>query len=149
MQLAKVVGNLVSTHKNEKIRGKKILFVQPIDEKLIPFGDELIAIDGVGADTLDCNCQGELIAVVQNGSTDYEYLWNTGASESSINNLCAGYYSVTVVDLVATDTVYASLFLADSCLNIQLAITDSVTAWNCNGAAAAQGERRHAEIPEA
>lgn len=49
MQLAKVVGNLVSTHKNELLKGKKLLLVQAIDEKLIPFGDEMVAVDGVGA----------------------------------------------------------------------------------------------------
>ena len=49
MQLAKVIGNLVSTHKNELVRGKKLLIVQPIDETLTPFGKEMIAVDGVGA----------------------------------------------------------------------------------------------------
>ena len=49
MQLAKVVGNLVSTHKNELLKGKKLLLVQPMDELLVPFGDEMIAVDGVGA----------------------------------------------------------------------------------------------------
>ncbi|MFK5883093.1 MAG: EutN/CcmL family microcompartment protein [Candidatus Izemoplasma sp.] len=49
MQLAKVVGNLVSTHKNKTIKGKKLLLVQPIDEQLVPFGNEMLAVDGVGA----------------------------------------------------------------------------------------------------
>ena len=49
MQLAKVIGNLVSTHKNQTIVGQKLLFVQPIDEKLVPFGNEMLAVDGVGA----------------------------------------------------------------------------------------------------
>ena len=49
MQIAKVVGNLVSTHKNKLLIGKKLLLVQAVDEKLIPFGDELVAVDGVGA----------------------------------------------------------------------------------------------------
>lgn len=49
MQLAKVVGNLVSTHKNELVKGKKLLIVQPLDELLAPFGNEMVAVDGVGA----------------------------------------------------------------------------------------------------
>lgn len=49
MQFAKVVGNLVSTHKNETLKGKKLLLVQPIDEKMVPFGTEMVAVDGVGA----------------------------------------------------------------------------------------------------
>jgi len=46
MQLARVIGTLVSTHKNELLIGKKLLFVQPIDELLVPFGDEILAVDG-------------------------------------------------------------------------------------------------------
>lgn len=49
MQLAKVIGNLVSTHKNPTIVGQKLLFVQPVDENLVPFGNESLAVDGVGA----------------------------------------------------------------------------------------------------
>lgn len=50
MLLAKVVGNLVSTKKNPDVLGKKLLFVQPLDAFLNPFGDEMLAVDGgIGA----------------------------------------------------------------------------------------------------
>jgi microcompartment protein CcmK/EutM len=74
MQLAKVVGNLVSTHKNVDIKGKKILFVQPIDEKLVPFGEEMIAIDGVGAgvgDTVIILGEGGSARMVTNATNPY------------------------------------------------------------------------------
>ncbi len=74
MQLAKVVGNLVSTHKNKLVKGKKILFVQPIDEFLKPFGDEKIAIDGVGAgvgDTVIIIAEGKSARTVTNATSDY------------------------------------------------------------------------------
>lgn len=63
MQLAKVIGNLVSTHKNESITGKKILFVQPLDEKLEPFGNELLALDTIGAGI------GDIVVVINEGKS--------------------------------------------------------------------------------
>ncbi len=63
MQLAKVVGNLVSTHKNEMIKGKKLLFVQPIDEALVPFGEEVLAVDGVGAGI------GDIVIILTEGNS--------------------------------------------------------------------------------
>ena len=49
MYIAKVVANIVSTQKSEKLIGKTILIVQPIDAEGNPFGTELTALDGVGA----------------------------------------------------------------------------------------------------
>ena len=63
MQLAKVIGNLVSTHKNEKLKGQKLLFVQPVDEKLVPFGNEQLAVDGVGAGI------GDIVVVLNEGNS--------------------------------------------------------------------------------
>lgn len=74
MQLAKVVGNLVSTVKNEDVRGKKLLFVQPIDEELKPFGDELLAVDGVGAgigDTVLILNEGGSARMITNATSKY------------------------------------------------------------------------------
>ena len=73
MQLAKVVGNLVSTHKNELLKGKKLLLVQPIDEKLVPFGDEMIAVDGVGAgigDTVLILAEGGSARMITNATSN-------------------------------------------------------------------------------
>ena len=49
MFLAKVVGNVVSTHKNPGFQGMKLLLVQPVtlDEKAQ--GPALLAVDSVGA----------------------------------------------------------------------------------------------------
>ncbi len=63
MQLAKVVGNLVSTHKNETLKGKKLLFVQPVDDFLEPFGNEMLAVDGVGAGI------GDLVIILAEGGS--------------------------------------------------------------------------------
>jgi microcompartment protein CcmK/EutM len=49
MQIARVIGNVVSTQKNKKFEGAKLLLVQPIDPDDKPRGNALLAVDGVGA----------------------------------------------------------------------------------------------------
>ncbi|MBN1772955.1 MAG: EutN/CcmL family microcompartment protein [Deltaproteobacteria bacterium] len=63
MFLAKVVGNVVSTRKAEKLVGVKLLVVEPVDfAKQQPDGKPLVAIDSVGAG------EGEVVLVVQGSS---------------------------------------------------------------------------------
>lgn len=49
MQLARVIGNVVATIKNEALEGRKILIVQNLSEDLEPIGQPLIALDAIGA----------------------------------------------------------------------------------------------------
>lgn len=49
MQLARVIGNVVSTIKNETLEGRKILIVQNLNENLEPKGKPLVALDSIGA----------------------------------------------------------------------------------------------------
>lgn len=49
MLLARVTGTVVSTQKNRKLEGAKLLLVQPLTLEDTPRGPELLAIDGVGA----------------------------------------------------------------------------------------------------
>lgn len=49
MTFARVVGNVVATHKKEDLRGAKLMIVQPVDNFLKDNGDEMVAIDTVGA----------------------------------------------------------------------------------------------------
>ncbi|MDP4161821.1 MAG: EutN/CcmL family microcompartment protein [Bacillota bacterium] len=63
MIIAKVVGSIVSTTKAEKLRGKKLLIVQPLDMKSIEDdGKPLVAIDTVGSG------EGEVVLVVSGSS---------------------------------------------------------------------------------
>ena len=48
MQLARVIGNVVSTVKNESLEGRKIMIVQNLNESLEPFGTPLVALDAIG-----------------------------------------------------------------------------------------------------
>ena len=49
MQLARVVGTVVATHKHPKFEGAKLLLVQPIALEGTPRGNPLLAVDSVGA----------------------------------------------------------------------------------------------------
>ena len=49
MQIARVIGNVVSTVKNESLHGRKFLIVQTLDADLQPKGKPMIALDSVGA----------------------------------------------------------------------------------------------------
>lgn len=49
MQIARVVGTVVSTQKHRKLEAAKLLLVQPLDLDETPRGHALLAIDGVGA----------------------------------------------------------------------------------------------------
>jgi ethanolamine utilization protein EutN len=49
MMIGRVVGNLVSTQKNRKLEGTKLLMVQPLDLSGEPRGATVIAIDSVDA----------------------------------------------------------------------------------------------------
>ena len=49
MQIARVVGTVVSTQKNRKFEGAKLMLVQPLNLDDSPRGAALLAVDGVGA----------------------------------------------------------------------------------------------------
>ncbi|MFN7947210.1 MAG: EutN/CcmL family microcompartment protein [Blastocatellia bacterium] len=49
MQLARVIGNVVSTVKNSALEGRKLLVIQALDSDLRATGKPLVAVDSVGA----------------------------------------------------------------------------------------------------
>ena len=49
MQLARVIGTVVATVKNESLVGRKLLVVQTVNRHLEPTGKPMVAIDAVGA----------------------------------------------------------------------------------------------------
>ncbi len=49
MQIARVIGTVVSTQKHRKFEGSKLLLVQPLTLDDQPRGTALLAIDAVGA----------------------------------------------------------------------------------------------------
>lgn len=64
MYLANVVGNVVSTHKNDRLKGKRLLLVRRLGLDQEPDGSmEVIALDVVDAGV------GDKVLVVQEGSS--------------------------------------------------------------------------------
>ncbi len=49
MHLARVIGTVVCTVKNDGLEGRKLLVIQPIDGKLRDQGRPMVAIDSVGS----------------------------------------------------------------------------------------------------
>ena len=49
MQLARVIGDVVTTRKDENLVGIKLLIVQPLTPDHQPVGKPLVAVDSVGA----------------------------------------------------------------------------------------------------
>ena len=57
MFLAKVIGNVVATQKNEKFQGMKLLLIQPYinkEQALVQSGSSVVAVDSVGAGIGEC-----------------------------------------------------------------------------------------------
>lgn len=61
MTIGRVVGNVVSTHKNAKLEGAKLMLVQPLELDGSPKGAPLMAVDGVDAGI------GDRVLVIQDG----------------------------------------------------------------------------------
>ena len=73
MQICRVVGTVVSTQKNRKFDGAKLMLVQPLNIDDTPRGLALLAVDGVGAGV------DEKVLVVLEGRAAGEALGKKGA----------------------------------------------------------------------
>jgi microcompartment protein CcmK/EutM len=68
MQVARVVGNVVATQKNEKLQGAKLMLVQPLTPDGKPKGPTILAIDGVSSGI------GDRVLLVQDGKAAMQVL---------------------------------------------------------------------------
>jgi ethanolamine utilization protein EutN len=89
MQIARVVGTVVSTQKHRKFEGAKLLLVQPLNLDDTPRGAALLAVDGVGAGIT------EKVLIVLEGRAAGEALGRKAAPVDA-----------AVVGIVDTVTVY-------------------------------------------
>lgn len=90
MQIARVVGTVVSTQKNQKLHGTKLLLVQPLGLDGQLRGTALLAIDSVGAGI------GEKVLVVVEGKAAGAAL---GKSEAPVDAAVVG-----IIDTVSLET---------------------------------------------
>jgi ethanolamine utilization protein EutN len=74
VQIARVVGTVVSTQKNRKLEAAKLLLVQPLTLDDQPRGTTLLAIDAVGAGV------GEKVLVVIEGKSAGDALGKKAAA---------------------------------------------------------------------
>ncbi len=74
MQIGRVVGTVVSTQKNRKLEGAKLLLVQPLTLEGEPRGVPLLTIDSVGAGI------GEKVLVVIEGKAAGDALGRKAAA---------------------------------------------------------------------
>jgi microcompartment protein CcmK/EutM len=49
MQLARVIGTVVATVKNESLEGRTLLVIQTLSKDLEPAGKPMVAVDAIGA----------------------------------------------------------------------------------------------------
>ena len=49
MQLARIIGTVVATVKNESLEGRTLLVIQTLNKDLKPQGKPMVAVDSIGA----------------------------------------------------------------------------------------------------
>jgi ethanolamine utilization protein EutN len=92
MLICRVVGTVVSTQKNRKLEGAKLMLVQPLGLDETPRGATLMAIDSVGAGI------GERVLVVIEGKAAGQAL---GRKAAAVDAAIVGI--IDTVDAVELD----------------------------------------------
>ncbi|HEV8485918.1 MAG TPA: EutN/CcmL family microcompartment protein [Blastocatellia bacterium] len=87
MILARVVGNVVATQKNDRYEGGRILVVQPIAPDGVDEGPELLALDSVDAGV------GDTVIVVREG-------WSASTSSTGQPGAAIDSAIIGVVDAI-------------------------------------------------
>jgi microcompartment protein CcmK/EutM len=68
MQLARVIGDVVVTRKDDNLRGRTLLILQPISADGQPSGRTLVAVDAMGAGV------GETVFFVRGKEASFPFL---------------------------------------------------------------------------
>jgi Carbon dioxide concentrating mechanism/carboxysome shell protein len=82
MIIARVVGTVIATQKQEAHEGKKILLLQPLNLEGQPAGDVVVGLDAVDAGI------GDRVLVVQEG---FSAMTSVGHTESPIDAAVIGF----------------------------------------------------------
>lgn len=89
MILARVIGNVVSTQKDERYAGARIMLVQPINPDGTDRGTSLLALDSVDAG------EGDRVIVVQEG-------WSASTAATGRVGAAIDSAIIGVVDTIET-----------------------------------------------
>lgn len=81
MILARILGDIESSHKYYQYEGLKLLYVQPLDLALKPLGDRIVAADAVDAGP------GDLVLVMEEGWSSWQAV---GKDRAPINRAVVG-----------------------------------------------------------
>ncbi|HAS42532.1 MAG TPA: hypothetical protein DCS93_18780 [Microscillaceae bacterium] len=105
---------------------------QTVEKVMIPLGTQMM-IRTVNQTNPLCfgDNNGSLSVQVNNGKAPYAYAWNTGATGSTINNLNAGVYTVTVTD--ANGCTQSESFTLSNPTQLAIAIKENTSPDCFNG----------------
>ena len=78
MQLAKVIGDVVVTRKDDNLTGLKLLVLQPLATDGSSFGRTLVAVDSVGAGV------GEIVFFVRGKEASFPFYPTEVATDAGI-----------------------------------------------------------------
>ena len=78
MQLARVIGSVISTHKDQSLIGDKLLVLQPVSPLRTEIGRPVVAVDSVGAGV------GEEEFFVQGREASFPFLRDQGTTDANV-----------------------------------------------------------------
>ena len=90
MLLARVIGNVVATQKNERYREARVMLVQPINPDGSARGSSLLALDSVDAG------EGDVVLIVQEG-------WSASTAATGEPGAAIDTAIIGVVDYIEED----------------------------------------------
>lgn len=90
MLLARVLGNVVATQKNQRYDGARIMLVQPVNPDGTARGAQMLALDSVDSG------EGDLVVVVQEG-------WSASTAATGEQGAAIDSAIIGVVDFVETN----------------------------------------------
>lgn len=138
-------GNITATNSIAALCGTITYTVQVTDDSLCIALDTATIINPplltlnqvVTNESCGGTCDGSISLNPSGGKAPYSYLWNTGATASSLTNLCAGSYSVKVTDANNCITNLTIAVASPMPLFVSLSSTNVLCKNACNGTATA------------
>ncbi|MDX2001004.1 MAG: T9SS type A sorting domain-containing protein [Chitinophagales bacterium] len=82
-------------------------------------------------------CDGSAVAIATGGTNPYTYTWSNNANNDTIQQLCAGAYTVTVLDANNCSATTVANINQPPLLSIAITTTDASSIAACDGSATA------------